>query len=188
MSAYDLPTSLQVRGVAYPINYGWKNAIETLCILGNPDIDAAIKTLAMVDKVFGNLETIPPEAVLEAASAAREFLDCGEVPDKTPGPKLMDWEQDAQLIVSAINKEAGFDIRTNPELHWWTVYDWFRNSSGGLWSNVLHIRLKLSRHEELTKEEQRWYKKNAAMVDLKNTETSAIKQAKDELKEFLGGG
>lgn len=188
MSAYDLPTSLTIRGVAYPINYGWRNAIEILQISGKPEFTGIDKILALVDKIFLNIENIPPEAVMEAAVKARDFLDCGERSDGNPHPKLMDWEQDAPLIIAAINKEAGMDIRTDPNIHWWTVYNWFRNSSGGLWSNVLHMRIKMQKGEELSKEERRFLNENRDMVELKNKDTDATRRAKDEIKQLLGGG
>lgn len=188
MNAYDLPTSLIVGEVAYPINYGWRNAVEILKISGSQKFTSTEKLLAMVDKLFFKIENIPPEFIMEAAAKAKEFLDCGEKPSGKVRPKLMDWEQDAPLIVSAINKEAGKDIRLDPNNHWWTVYNWFRNSSGGLWSNVLHLRIKMNEGKELTKEERRFLNENLEMIELKNKDTDATRRAKDELKELLNGG
>ena len=49
---------------------------------------------------------IPDEDFTEAAEYFRWFILCGEPESKNPGPQLLDWEVDAQVIVADTNIPA----------------------------------------------------------------------------------
>ena len=188
MAAYDLPTSLLVGEVAYPINYGWKNAIAALAELSDPEKGRAEKVTNMVCRIFPQWAHIPAADIPEAIEKARWFLDCGREPDGKIRPKLMDWEQDADIIIPALNQVSGQEIRMSPDIHWWTVYGWFMSIDKGLFCTVLRIRNKLSTGEKLDKSEKKFYRENRKLVELKNKDTDAVRQAREEIKGLLGGG
>ena len=49
----------------------------------------------------------------------------------------MDWDQDAPLIVPAINKVLGGEVRAMPYLHWWTFVGAYMEIGEGVFSSVL---------------------------------------------------
>lgn len=62
-----------------------------------------------------------PKLYQEACEKARWFLDLGEEKaEETQSPALMNWEQDAGLIIPAVNKVIGKEVRAIPYMHWWT--------------------------------------------------------------------
>lgn len=187
-SLYDLPTSLNIRGVEQPINYDWHTALDILIYMGNAEHSHIDKLVHMLMTLYPNWLQFRSEDIPEAIERAYAYLDCGQRPDGKVRPKLIDWEQDAQLIIGAINKEANKDIRTEPQLHWWTIYNWFIGSSGGAWSNVLHLRSKLAKNQPLNKAEKQYYRDNAAIIDLKNKDTEIVRREKEEILKMLGGG
>lgn len=184
MNAYDMPTSLMVGGVEQPIRSGWRVAIDIFTMYADPDFDSEMKSVGLLKMIYPNWRDIPPEAIPEAIEKACEFLDGGKRTSKRKGPRLVDWETDAPLIVPAVNSVAGMDIRRDPEIHWWTVLGWYMSIENSLFSSVLRIRKKRAEGKPLDKQEKDWYRHNQELVDLKSRYT------RDEL-EFLknrGGG
>jgi len=60
-----------------------------------------------------------PENVNEAIEKAIWFLNCGDtMQDDTPSKKpLFNWQQDEQMIFSAVNNVAGREVRTDKYMH-----------------------------------------------------------------------
>lgn len=145
MSAYDLPTSLVVGGVGVPIRYGWRAIIDIFAALKDPELDNDGKAEVMLRIFYPEWFKIPEACIGEALQKCREFIDCGNRREDSR-PKLMDWEQDAPLIIPAINQVAKCEIRLNPDIHWWTFLGWYMEIGDGIFANILHIRQKRSKH------------------------------------------
>lgn len=188
MRSYDLPTSLTIGEVAYPINYGWKNAIEIFCEMNDPDKSQAERVAVMLVKLFPNWKEFQPEQIPEAIRKACDFLDCGREPDNRVRPKLVDWEQDGELIVPAVNQTANREIRDDPNIHWWTFFGWYMSIDGGLFASVLRIRNKKVRGKKLEKWEEEFYRENRHLIDLKQAETDEVRQEKENILKWLNGG
>lgn len=121
MRAYELPTSLNINGVAYTIRTDFRAIIDILIAMNDPDLDQQAKTFIMLQILYEEWQNIPFEDLTEACQKACDFIDCGQVDDPNkPKPRLMDWEQDGDMIVPAVNKVAGKEIRAVPYMHWWT--------------------------------------------------------------------
>lgn len=185
MNAYDLPTSLTIGEVEYPIRYGWRAVLDALAACADPELDDESKAYCMLRILFPTMEEIPAERLQEACERACEFIDCGQKEDGKPRPKLIDWEQDAAVIVPEINKVAGREIRLNPNIHWWTVFGWFMGIGDGLLASVLHIRSKKANGQKLEKWEQEFYQANKAMIDFHSQETDEIREEKENLLKWL---
>ena len=71
----------------------------------------------------------------------------------------MDWEQDAALLFPAVNKAAGFEVRTCPYMHWWTFMSYYMEIGESLFASVINIRLKKSKGKKLEKEAQEFQRK-----------------------------
>jgi hypothetical protein len=94
---------------------------------------------------------------------------------------MIDWEQDAPIIIPEINKVAGKEVRLDPNIHWWTFFGWFMGIGDGLLASVLHIRKKKSLHKKLEKWEEEFYRANKALVDFAPKETPE----KAEMTEYF---
>lgn len=185
MNAYELPTSLIIRGVAYPINSGWKNIIGILSDFSSPQLSQSLKVASMLRKLYINWQNIPPEDTAEAIEKACQFLDCGRKPDGKTRPRVMDWQQDAELIIPAVNRVAGREIRMDPDIHWWTFMGWYMSVGESLFSTVLHIRGKKAKGKKLEKWEEEFYQENKEMIDLKTDDTEEIRKEKDSILKWL---
>ena len=118
---------------------------------------------------------------MEAVEKANDFLDCGSRWDKTPKPRMMDWEQDAGIIIPAVNAVAGQDIRLDPDIHWWTFFGWYMSIGDGLFATVLRIRGKKAKGKPLDKWEEEFYRENRQIIDLHTEETDEIRKEKENI-------
>ena len=184
MSVYDLPTSLTIGGVGYPIRYGWRAVVDVLDAFSDPEMDEEAKVLYMLMVMYPTLKDIPERLIPEACEKAAAFIDCGQKEDGNK-PKLIDWRQDASIIISEINNVAKREIRLDPNIHWWTVFSWFMSIGDGRLASVLHIRQKKARHKKLEKWEQEFYNENKHIVDFSIPETEEIRMEKDSILKFL---
>ena len=97
----------------------------------------------------------------------------------------MDWEQDACIILPAVNRVLGGEVRAMPYLHWWTFLGAYMEIGESLFSTVLSIRDKRARGRKLETWEQEFYKANRALIELKKPETEDDKARRAALKELF---
>lgn len=185
MNAYDLPTSLMIGEVAYSLNYGWRTALDIFAVFSNPDYDRVEKTAKMLCLLFPDWKTIPAENIREAIEKACDFLDCGKKPEKGPRPRLVDWEQDAEIIIPAVNQVANREVRLDSGIHWWTFFGWYMSIGGGVFASVLHIRRKRLKGKRLEKWEEEFYRENQHLIELKTRESREVKREIEELMDIL---
>lgn len=185
MNAYDLPTSLIIGEVEYRIRYNWRAILDILCACADPELDEQTRALCLLQIFYPDLDKIPADRLEEACNKACEFIDCGQKNDGKPKPKMIDWTQDSPIIIPEINKVAGKEVRTDPNIHWWTFFGWFMGIGEGLLASVLHVRGKKARHKKLEKWEQEFYNANKAIVDMKAPETDEIRQEKESILKWL---
>ena len=183
--AYRLPTSLLVGGVAHEINPGWENVMNILCVSSSPELTDEEKALFLIHEIFQNWKKIPVEHYSEACEKACEFIDCGQKNDGSVKPKMIDWEQDAPIIIPEINKVASMEVRLDPTIHWWTFFGWFMGIGDGLLASVLHIRKKKAMGKKLEKWEQEFYSANKQLIDLSRRETAEERAIKDNMLKYL---
>ena len=185
MSAYDLPTSLTIGEVEYRIRYNWRAILDVLIACADPELDDEEKTICMLQIFYPDWQTIPEEHLSEACKKACAFIDCGQRDDGTPRPRMIDWEQDGPIIIPEINKVAGREVRSTPDVHWWTFFGWFMGIGDGLLSSVLQIRGLKAKGKKLEKWQQEFYRENKAIVDLRKPETREIREEKDNILKYL---
>lgn len=133
-------------------------------------------------------DAIPPEHIEEALMKATQFINCDakEEEKNTISPRLMDWEQDANMIISATNAVAGKELRAEPYVHWWTFLGYYMSIGDSLFSSVVNIREKKARGKKLEKEEREWYQRNKDIVDLKVKITDEEKAEEEAFLKELG--
>lgn len=185
MSAYDLPTSLMIGDVEHPIRTGWRVVMDIFAMYNDPDFDNDMKTVGLIKILFPGWKDIPPEDIPEAIEKACAFLDCGQKPDSRYRPRLVDWEDDAPLIIPAINQVADMEVRDNPNIHWWTFFGWYMSIEKSLFSSVLHIRKKQSSGKPMDKWEKDFLKDNKELVSMKKRNTAEDKAAQEYFNKWL---
>lgn len=182
---WSLPTALNVCGKDYPIRYQFGAVLDILTAYSDPEMEEDDKADVLLTIMYPTLEEIPKEQLSEAFAKACAFIDCGQKEDNKPKPRLMDWNQDADIIIPAINKVAGMEIRANPELHWWTFWGFFMSIGDSLFSTVLHIRQKKKSGKKLDKWESEFYQENKHLVDMRAPDAEEIKAEKENILKWL---
>ena len=185
MSAWELPVSLNIGGKDYSVRYQFSAALDVLRAYNDPELDQDERMEIMLRILLPGCESIPEEHLQEAVEKCIWFLDCEKKDDGKPKPKLLDWEQDAAIIMPEINKVAGKEIRWEKDTHWWTFVGWFMSIGEGFLANVLHIRKKLSSHKKLEKWEKEFYRENKQAIDLKKRESAEERAIKDSILSWL---
>ena len=195
MYAWKLPTSLNVGGTDYKIRTDYRVILDILAAMNDPDIfepdmtddqKQAEKVMTMLQILYIDFDNIPASNWKEAAEKACEFIDCGIIDNGKPKPRLMDWEQDAPIIIPAVNKVCKSDIRSVKYMHWWTFFGYYMEIGECMLSNVVSIRDKKRRGKKLEKWEQEFYRNNKNIVDLKVKKSERSEEEKEELRKLFG--
>lgn len=182
---WALPMALNVGGKDYPIRYQFGAVLDVLSAYSDPELDEDEKTEILLTVIYPDLKEIPQDHIPEAVKKACEFIDCGQRESGKPRPRLMDWDKDADIIIPAINKVAGMEIRANPDLHWWTFWGFFMSIGESLFSSILHIRRKKAGRKKLDKWEEEFYRENKHLIDMKSPETEEMKAEKESILKWL---
>lgn len=183
MSPWELPTTAAIGGRLYHLHTDYRDVLEIFRYLDDPDKPEQLRWRIALALFYE--ETLPPENWQAAMEYLAAFLRGGQQ-EASPGPKLLDWQQDAQLIVADINKTAGQEIRAMPYLHWWSFLSWFHAIGEGQLSTVVSIRDKLRRGKKLESWEQDYYRKNKKRVDLPKRYSPAEQAQLERLRQRLG--
>ena len=179
---YDLPKSLEVCGVEYEIRSDYRAVLDICAALSDNELDDYNKALEALEIFYVDFSEMPVEHFQEAIKKCFWFINCGS--EETPtrkAPKLMDWEQDFQYLVSPINRVMGQEIRSAEYIHWWTFISAYYEIGDCLFAQIVSIRDKKARGKKLDKHEQEWYRNNRHLVDFKQTFKESEKQI---LKEW----
>lgn len=177
-----LPTSLTVDSRTYEINSDYRVALLILQAFNDPQLDDFAKCMVCLKCLYKEI----PQNIDAAIERAVWFLDCGDGPKQEKSPKkLMDWEQDEQLIFPALNKVAGYEIRSVNYLHWWSFLGLFNEVGDGLYSQVMNIRAKKAKGKKLDKYEREFYITHRELIDLKPKLTAKEEQELKEELEFI---
>lgn len=185
MICYELPTSLNIKGVEYAIRTDFRAILDILIACNDSDLDTQGKGIVMLKILFVDWDKLPLQHIEEACRKACDFIDCGQKDDGKLHPKMIDWEQDAAIIIPAVNNVAHTEVRAVPYLHWWTFLGYFMEIRESMLSSVIHIRQKKSKHKKLEKWEQEFYNENRDIVDFKSSDSKEIRKEKDNLLKWL---
>lgn len=166
MSAWELPTTVDVCGQTFAIRSDFRAVLDALAALADPELSQQEQYLVCLEIMYPDWQALPDANA--ALRAAFTFINAGREESSAKHlPRLVDWEQDAPLIAADINKAAGCEVRALPYLHWWTFMAWFNSIGDGQLATLLRVRSKLRHGQKLQPWEQDYYRKNKAMVDLR---------------------
>ena len=154
-----------ISDVPYPVRADFRVILEIFVMLDDPDLSDADKTEALLRMFYVDR---PPdtEAALQAFT---DFVDPrhGGRSSRSSG-RLIDWQQDFDLMVAPINHILGFECRIVEYLHWRTFLSaYLEIPPESVFARVLRIREKLRTGKKLEKNERAWYRKNLELVHLK---------------------
>lgn len=185
MNTWLLPTSVEVNGESFNIRSDFRAILDILDALDNQELNSVEKAIVTIEIFYEDYEKIPLESMQEACDKAMEFINfMGE--ESTKPVKLMDWQQDANILIPAINKVLGKEIRSVPYMHWWTFMGAYMEIGESLFSQVLAIRQKKASRKKLDKWESEFYKKNRSIIDLNYKKQERSADEKEELRKLLG--
>ena len=182
LRGWALPDSLPVGGQQVAIRADFRAVFRVFEALN----DEALPLFARWRKALRLFyeQPIAPQHRQEAMQRLKDFITCYQEP--APGPRLLDWGHDAPLIAAEINKVAGFEVRQQDFVHWWTFLGLFHAIGPGPFAQVVAIREKLAAGKRLSDPERRFYNQNRAMIRL--PESQQVQQEKDYLERLLKGG
>lgn len=185
-----LPESLTVDGQEYSIRSDYRNVLQTFEVFNDSEMEQEEKWIVVIFLMyedFQNADDVLEAAkngfnVQEAVEQLLWFISGGSVrEDKKPEKPTYDWEQDEQMIFSAVNKVAGKEVRELPYLHWWTFLGYFNEIGEGNLTYIIGIRDKLNRHKKLEKHEREFYNRNKDLVKL--APRKSIEELRKEAEE-----
>lgn len=181
-----LPTTLRIKERDAPIQTDFRRALIVMQAMDDPELSSIEKNYIMLDAIIG-VENLRKDEYEEALKQVTWYLDGGRKYDDTiKHRKLMDWQQDEQMIFSAVNDVAHQETRAVPYMHWWTFLGYFNEIREGLFSQVLLIRQKQSKGKELDKAEKEFYAENKELIDLKKKLTKEEQEENDRWNKLLG--
>lgn len=191
MNVWSFPTSLNIGGVEYEIRTDYRVVLDLLMALNDPELfdsdnkmSAYMQSRVILEIMFPDCDNIPQEHIQEALDKVAEFIDMG-IGDDSKKPKTMDWEQDAPIIIPAINKVLNREIRAEKYMHWWTFLGAYMEIGEGLFSNIIHIRQKKAKGKKLEKWELDFYKENKSLIDFQHKEKRSNEE-KEMLRDYFG--
>lgn len=150
--------------------------LDCFCVLNDVELSKTERVLAFLlifYADFSRLEDIlslDETVVQELVNKAFSFFNCNQAHTAAEtNYKTIDWEEDSQLISSAINKVAGKEVRAENYVHWWTFMGYFSAIGDGALATVVGIRSKIAKNKKLEKYEQEFRRENPQyfMLDMR---------------------
>jgi len=184
VTPWELPRQAVFGGVSYPIHSDYRDVLEIFSYFDDPDLPEYLKWRIALALFYEG--EIPEAHLQEAMVFLTEFLKGGRQDAERAAPKLLDWEQDAGVIVAEVNKVAQQEIRAMPYVHWWTFLSWFHGIGEGQLSLLVGIREKLRKGKKLEPHEKDYYREHKAQVDLKKRYSREELAQKQALEKLLG--
>lgn len=166
---YEIPTTITVQDTTYHIRNDGDYRVILECFVALNDVE-----LSEVERIFAcmvifcdeididDIFTFDEEYLNEFVTKMFAFFNCGE-PDGVGANvkrKVIDWEQDQQIICAGINKVAGTEVRALTYLHWWTFMGYFCSIGESTLSTVVSIRDKILKGKKLEKYEKEFRQDN----------------------------
>ena len=164
---YSLPTSITIEGQSFTIrdNGDFRMVLDCFDVMNDLELNEQEQVLVMLMIFYDGMDTIEDLERLPNLVKAQEemykFFNCGKIDEyQISKPKLIDWNDDSELICSAINNVAKKEIRAEAYLHWWTFIGYYMSVGESALSTVVGIRNKIVRGNKLDKHEREFKREN----------------------------
>ncbi|MGN0984718.1 MAG: Gp15 family bacteriophage protein [Gemmiger sp.] len=187
-SAWTLPTCVTVGGKRYAVRTDYREILGVIAALEDPDEPPFVRWRVALALFYEDWRAIGEADTGEAMGRLAAFIACGQPDDPHKKPrKLLDWQQDAAIIVADVNRVAGCEIRALPYLHWWSFLAWFNAIGEGQLATLLRVRDKVQRGQKLENWEKDYYRANRARVELRRPYSAEEQAERDRLNALLNG-
>lgn len=187
-----LPTTLEVNGTEYAIRTDFRDILRIVAAFNDPDLTDKDKYYVLMATIYKDVRSIPKSDSVAAYEAAVSFMECSSHREDAPSPRVVNWEKDEQLLFPAINKVAGYEVRSVPYLHWWTFLGFFQGiDREDTWGFILMLRQKKARGKKLEKYEKEFWTANRSMCEIDPLRTMAETTGNalsDLFNELVKGG
>lgn len=165
---YTLPSSIFINGQEFSIRERGDFRMVLDCFEALNDLELTkqmrvLTALLIFYEDFNSFEDIQKHSndVEELVEKMMLFFNLDQKDSgKSVNYKLIDWQQDAPMICSAINKVAGKEIRAEEYIHWWTFLGYYMAIGESALSTVVGIRNKIVKGKKLEKHEQEFRREN----------------------------
>lgn len=100
---------------------------------------------------FDDILTLHQDELSELITKMFEFINCNQ-PEGVgcnTNRKLIEWQDDEQIIVAAVNNVAKTEIRSLDYLHWFTFMGYYLSVGESVLSTVVSIRNKIVKGKKL---------------------------------------
>ena len=188
MTGWDLPTALTVGGKPWAIHADFRDVLDVIGWLDGAEGENLLpeeRWYVAMALFYRDFPRLPEDCRPEAAQKLAEFIAGGRTEPGPAGPRLLDWQQDAPMIVAGVNRAAGCEVRALPFLHWWSFLAWFSAIGEGPLATVVAIRDKLRRGKNLEAWEMSYYRAHRAEIDLRPARSEAEQAEHDRLLALL---
>ena len=178
---WSLPQKAVFGQEEYPFNGDFRNILQIISHWNDESIPVLFRWRIALKRFYKR--PVPREHWEKAMDYLAHFV----CPDASGGngPKLLDWDLDAELIVADVNRVAGCEIRALPFVHWWTFLSWFHGIGEGQLSTVVAIRQKRAEGKKLSDWEADFCRRNKALVELPVRLSPEEKEEKERLMGLL---
>ena len=183
MEGWTLPTGTVIGGKYYSIHGDFRDIMEIFSYFSDPELPPYLSWQIALALFYD--EPIPQAHQLEAMNYLSYFINGGHQETGNTGAKLIDWQQDRDMIAADVNKAAGQEIRGLPFLHWWTFLSWFHAIGEGQLSTVVGIRSKLAQGKKLEGWEKEFYRTHKKTVDIPKRYTRQEMEDRQRLEQLL---
>lgn len=189
-----LPKSLTVGDKDYLIHPDCWNVLRIFEAFNDPELEEWEKWIVAIFRIFDDFSCADDvfEAVEngfdteEAAKQINWFISAGKPHVEDLKFPMLDWEQDEQMIFSAINEVAGKEVREIEHMHWWTLAGYLNSTDKDSNLNfVMAIRYKLGKGKKLEKYERDYLNHNKETVLIKPKRTKEEQEQEDEYQALL---
>jgi len=168
---YELPTSISIDGQPYGITRkgDYRMVIDCFEALNDAELTKQERAYSALILFYEDINDIADiifefdtgEKLAEAIKKMYWFFDCGQANvGAKSNHKLLDWQQDEQMITSAVNNVAHTEIRSIEYLHWWTFMGYYMSVGESVLSTVVAIRDKIVKGKKLEDYEKEFKRDN----------------------------
>lgn len=192
---YEIPTKITIQGTDFQIRNGGDYRMVLDCFNALQDVE-----LSKQERLFASLiifyedindieDIVKFPDISEAVSKMYNFFNCGQSQSvgRNVNYKLVDWEQDSQLICSAINAVANKEVRAEHYIHWWTFMGYYSAIGESLFATIVQIRSKLIKGKKLEKYEREFRRDNPEYFAW-NSKSIEEKEADELVKQLWNSG
>lgn len=166
---YELPTEIMIEGRPYKLrNRGdYRVVLDVFSVLEDEELNQEERFISALIIFYEDLNEV--EDVYANANIVSDllkqmfwFLRGGKDEDdsNTKNQKLIDWNGDSDIIISAINNVAGREVRAEQYTHWWTFLAYYMAIGDSILSTVVGIRNKMMNSKPLDKWEREYRNRN----------------------------